>query len=461
MKNEPTSKDFHRNSFGGMVLFLTFLLPVLFLALSLILEVTTMSLAANSAQTKLDTLVVASAQHLPNVIKARSAFESASSFPEQDTLLRVRPDSIEATVSESKSGFFLGYFGLKRPIKATAHAKVIIPPMSIIIALDTSFYTAPRGTDAKWASSAGLLPAGLFLGDTIDTGRALIGAIQRTQACFNDTLLPLKRIAAATYTSLSKVPSYRVGAAIFPSSMPDSNPTNPHLSIIKGLLDTKPQWVEYRGATRSNSDCAAAALYETLYRPESPYRFPNIGAGISPSGERIVDLTSRSFNQNYAPFLSAEEVIWSQSAREEDEVDSIAAIQSVGMSLLESLGQGEKVVSVTGTTSLVGLIFAGDIPRIDMVRFPDKKTTDALSAMVATLDREAVLANAIIHIPIILFQNNTGVTIEEGGDFNSYLSSISRPHVQLSLLMTRGADDLEQSLAPFLTHLRKPVVISK
>jgi hypothetical protein len=461
MKNEPTLKDHNKGSLGGVVLFLTFLLPILFLALSLILEVTTFSLATNSAQTKLDTLVMASAQHLPDVIAARKAFENASTFPKKYTSLLITPDGVEATVSHSIRGVFLGYFGLKRPIQTTVHAKVIIPPLTVMITLDASYYTAPRGTEEKWVSSAGLLPAGLFVEDRISINRPLMGAEQRTQGCFNDTLLPLKRIAAATYTALSKIPSYRVGAAIFPSSIGGSNPKTPGLSIIKSVLETRPHWVEYEGAYRSNTDCAAAALYETLYSQESPYRFPTSLSGIAPSGERVVDLTLRAFNQNYLPFLTVEEVIWSQSAREQEETSSISAIQSVGLSLIETLGKENKATTIQGTSSLVGLIFAGDIPGTGKGRFPDKQTTDALAAMVTTLDREAVRTNATVHIPIILFQNNTGVTIEEGAALSAHLSSISRPHVQVSLLMTQGSEDLERTIAPFLTHLRKPVVISQ
>ena len=84
-----------------------------------------------------------------------------------------------------------------------------------------------------------------------------------------------------------------------------------------------------------------------------------------------------------------------------------------------------------------------------------------MAGAITKLEELALDAKVNLHIPYILFKNRTGVTIEEGDEFSRFLNSINTEHVRITPLMTESAEQLEQTLLPFLKKLRQPVVLSR
>lgn len=453
-------------SHGGIFLFIVFLLPVLFFSIVLLVEVTTISFSNNALQTTLDSAVISAAQRLPDVNQARNSLVHAYKGAQTQPVVAISPDSIEAKISIPNQSLLSGYFSVKNLFSSVAHAKVIIPPLTIAVALDTSSYTAPRPSETSWASS-NLLPASLFVSDSEKTAtRSALSPLQHTQGCFNSLLLPLKQLAVETVASLERIPSYRLAAVTFPTSVTGREATA-GVSEVKILNQREPFWVSYESLHRSNGTCAAVALHDTLYHPESPYRFPKRSAlsfgGVAPSGERIVDMESRSFNALYAPYLSVEEVLWSQAAREGEAVSTVAAIESLGRFIISEHRGTVRAAPARGKHAVVGLLFGGDIPRSSTDRFPGRATKEALENVVRSLAELAKGADVNLYMPYVLFQNNTGVTIEEGEELNGYLAALTSltPQLRMPVLMTKDATHLEEKLLPVLKNLRKPVVISQ
>lgn len=463
-----------RSSSGGIFLFIAFLLPVLLFSIIIVVEVTTISFSTNALQANLDSAIISAAQRLPDVDEAKRSF--AKVFPARQldpdrplspkSSVLIAPDSIEASVSIPNRRSLLAYFGVEKSFSTTAHAKAIIPPLTVSVALDTSSYTAPSPSEPTWPSSH-LLPAGLFLQDSDLSGaRAALSPLQHTQGCFSPLLLPLKRLAVETVASLERVPSYRLAAVTFPNSTVGME-ANAGVSEVKVISRREPTWVSYESLHRSNATCAAAALHDTLYHPESPYRFPRRSSrsfgGLAPSGERIVDMEARTFNPSYAPFLSVEEVLWSQAAREGDGIGTVAAIESLGRFIISEHRSMKVSAPVRGKQAVVGLLFAGDVPRSSGDRFPSDATKLALKASVMKLAELATEADVNLYLPYILFQNSTGVTIEEGEELSAFLAleTALTPQVRIPVLMTRDEARLEEKLLPLLKNLRKPIVLSQ
>lgn len=474
MKHRQSAPSRRYTDLGGIILFISFLLPVLLFSIIIVIEVTTISFSNNALQANLDSAVISAAQRLPDVNEARRSFAKVFTIGEQDpnrssssqNAVAITPDSIDATVSIPTQRLLLGYFGVEKSFSTTAHARAIIPPLTVSVALDTSSYTAPRPTAATWPSS-NLLPAGLFLQE--NNGSAPQGALsplQQTQGCFNPLLLPLKRLAIETVASLERVPSYRLAAVTFPTSTVGVQ-ESAGVSEVKALSRAEPSWVSYESLHRSNASCGAAALHDTLYHPESPYRFPRRSArshgGVAPSGERIVDMEARTFNPLYAPFLSIEEVLWSQAAREGENVSTVASLESLGRFIVSEHRSTKVSAPVRGKQAVVGLLFAGDVPRSSADRFPSETTRQELKATVMKLAELATQADVNLYLPYILFQNNTGVTIEEGEELSTFLATETAltPQLRMPVLMTRDEVRLEEKLLPLLKNLRKPVVVTQ
>lgn len=466
MNQQLSTIQTRRTCHGGIFLFIAFLLPILFFSIIIIVEITTISFSTNALQTNLDSVVISAAQRLPDVESARRTFSEAFENSSVHPVASISPDTIEATASSPNQSFLLSYFGIEQSIVTAAHVKAIIPPLTVAVAMDTSSYTAPGSAEPAW-SSTNLLPAALFQQDSQQprADRAP-SPLHQTQGCFNSLLLPLKRFVVETIASLEEVPSYRLAAATFPASTVGKD-ENAGLSEIKRLSDPTPLWVSYESLHRSNSTCAAVALHDTLYHLDSPYRFPRKSrhshGGISDSGERIVDIERREFNLNYAPFLSVEEIIWSQAAREADGGSTVAALESLGRFVISEHRSMALPMPTRGKPAVVGLLFAGDVPRSSSDRFPGQATVQALQKAVSTIARLATESGVNLYLPYILFENNTGVTLEEGQSLSTMLSTMTAltPHVRIPVLMTKDAASLEQKLLPLLKNLRKPVIISE
>lgn len=449
---------------GGIFLFVVFLLPILILGIILINEIPLLSFSSNSQQATIDTLVLSAAQKLPDDGAAKQSFYANSPFPTDSTELRVTPESIEALVTTEQTSLLLRYFGVEKKISTTVRAKAIIPPLSVTVALDTNRYTAPIGTKA-WETNSPA--AGLFSADKAGEQESQLSAIRQTQSCFNEISLPLKRIVTETYRSLSRVPRYRLSAAVMPGIV--GGPYSPFIGItpIKSVKDISPQWVEYSGLYHSNSICASAALHETLFVTDSPYRFPpretGITPGVGPAGERIVDVERRTFNTQYAPYLGVEEIFWSQAAKEYRSISTVDSIFSLGQF---AIGEDRAVVSAAsrkGPGTVVAVVVAGDLPRSAGGRFPLKEVEDELQKVATQLNQLALDANVVLHLPYLLFKNREGVTLEEGASFSAFLSRLnaSTPNLRMTALMAESAETLEQTLLPFLRNLRQPVVLSR
>ena len=452
---------------GGIFLFVVFLLPILIIGIILITEIPLLSLSSNSQQATLDTLVLSAAQQLPDVEAAERSLKANAPFSVDSKNLIVTPESIEATTTSERVPILLSYFGINKGISTTVRSKAVIPPLSVTIALDTNRYTAPTGTNA-WNTNAP--SAGLFVSHQESGVKSQLNPIRQTQGCFNELSLPLKHIGIETYRSLARVPNYRVSAAVLPAVVDGTNRSEAGHTAVKSVKDPRPQWVEYRGLHHSNSSCAAAALHETLYSTDSPYRFPagKIGAtpGVGPSGERIVNLDNLTFNYpEYTNHLSVEEVFWSQATKEYDATSMVDSLISVGSFAIgeDRAIAGTISASRRNTNTVVAIIVAGDLPRSRNGRFPDEAVKSELENAAIKLEELAVQANVTLHIPYILFKNRTGVTIEEGAAFSTFLNSIKAmtPHVRITALMTESADELERTLLPFLRNLRQPVVLSR
>jgi hypothetical protein len=456
---------------GGIFLFVALLMPILILGIILITEIPILSFNSNSHQATLDTLVLSAAQQLPDDKAARLAFEANSPFSADSTSLVVTPESIEATATSKQTPLLLSYFGVDKEISTTVRAKAIIPPLSVTIALDTNSYTAPTGTK-EWATNSPA--AALFSLDKTTGYKSQLSSIRQTQGCFNELSLPMKRIAIETYRSLSRVPRYRVSAAVMPTSIDSLNSSYVGVTAVKTFKKTplsSADWVEYRGLHHSNSRCASAALHETLFVTDSPYRFPpralGTTPGVGPNGELIVDLEHGTFNSSYAPYLTVEEVFWSQAANENQRISSIESLFSLGAFAIAEDRAIEKIVSssLQNTNTVVAIVVAGDLPRSLNGRFPDAAAKKDLAGAITKLEELALDAKVNLHIPYILFKNRTGVTIEEGAEFSTFLNSLINSsnikHVRITPLMTESGEKLEQTLLPFLKNLRQPVVLSR
>lgn len=412
------------NQVGSFLLFFAVgILPLLIFMMALSLDITNYLRADQQLQQTADDAALLAWRYLP--YKAQ-AVEAVNRFIAQQGLgtavseVRIAParidsqqfnDEFEVILEQRLPLTFMSYLAVdaELPIKSVARARAT--PLDVYIAVDRSSYVAPSLLSNVWSNPqvSAFFRHRVPFNDFINPETGLIESSPpaefMTQLCFNPYFSELKRTALSLYEYLSAAGRNGVGVGVFPGIEFDSLRTirpllraaqnlSPAIAnsgeaqALQKLAQRNYQDYYYYNGVRlgASSWCAAAAAEEGgsgLGTP-NPYN-EDFSASIEKiwkapietktfkSDITIEDSDDIVFNPTYQSALTVKEVLWSAVAKPTT-VNTRQLIDSVLANLVngpdtESIKGASIRGGLTGTSTRTGIILAGDVPRLNGVRF--------------------------------------------------------------------------------------------
>ncbi len=399
-----------RSQKGSLTMFIAFvILPILFFLFTLSLDLSMYYTSAQRAQKVVDDAVLYAHRFLPSQTSAEQAAnlyiqQNTPNFDLQKSSATVTAgnDFIEVNFQNSITLTFASLLGigdgnLALPYSVTALARST--PLDIFMAIDTSSYLAPNplgSADKAWGESNYWPEAYYFEherkvfrveeGSTSSNGQVLAARLA-TQQCFNPVFSELKRAAIQIYDYLGNFDLNYIGLGFYPFTGADLDIAR--MPLKPGERNPKPENVsdnigeaDFNTVNGSifvnNSLCAAAAETETNRTSgHDGYKFPqrslNIRQTISNNyacSQSITDPISGNFNADFQQCLHARDVIWSQAVSPTSEQHFPNTLRTLNSELIWAISQDKERGGLIDSVSKVGIVLAGDVPRIGNKRFP-------------------------------------------------------------------------------------------
>lgn len=353
-----------------MMLFIAVaVIPLLFLAFSVLIDVRAMQNEQVFLQQLADGAVTLAAKDLPLRERAKATakrFLAQYSINEENGLKSIVIDNGQVAVHlERKSKNILSsWFGLKDGIGYSAYAMSQIVPQDVAILIDASSYMSPEiftsaglvgtsedgwGTDLDAPTSklpAHNWPAAKFansnagamyeLNSVKDSWTKKVNAKKIngrlvTQQCFSPPMSSIKQAAIRLYDYYSSFPLNQVAVMVGPSGVQNANigmirAMAPGADFSKSFSDN-PRFSFYRDYYASDEYCFAIAERETAFsawNSHQGFMFPpwNNSLGVAPPIKSFPLVNSdpsksnlwRFSDSGYA-YLTTRDVIWSLAAR--------------------------------------------------------------------------------------------------------------------------------------------------
>jgi len=453
---------------GSVTLFiLAIVLPLLFFGLSLSVDLGKYYRESQAIQTALDDAARHAYRFLPYVQQARTAafsYLSRINGLAEKTMIAVDSDTITLRYGGAATLSLADYFGVKVAVPVTAYVQVRGAPVDAMIVMDGGAHLAPPvaggvgwGQPADW-------PAAYFFqfenplalnGSPIDPRLA-------TQQCFNPYFSALKQAAINTYSYLQRFDLNAVGLGFYPGA---GSPVDIVRNLEPGGLRPQPgntgeaDFMDYEELTASNAYCAAAAEREPNWEP---YQFPlpaeGTETGLGNKPQFMITPGSWKLNPDYIPVMSAREVIWSRAAHPNSNGDTAAVLNTIH-SVLIGAPNVSKRGGLKNRAIKTAVIFAGDVPRQEAIRFPEGAVPAALRFPLAKIRRDIQAENLIFRLYYVLAvtDGNNDASFEGRiGALRDFFNEVTQlngspvPGFEANLLLGSSPEMITQELGSIL-----------
>jgi|GEM_PF-3262424 len=360
---------------GSMTLMLAvFILPLIFFAFSISMDLSVYFTEAQRAQKIVDDAALHSFRFLPY----REATKTAACSQVSQFLVGHKPvscgDTAEVTVAadgslvtvaiRTKTTISLAtYFGIDAGFPIEVFASGRGTPFDTLIALDTSAYLAPDVISGPAWGSPSEWPAATFfqLNPLYQNGQALDARLL-TQQCINPIYASLKRAAITTYEYVIANGLNAAGMAYYPGSSSFVETARDVLPYTSGQGQIS--YTPYERPFSSTAFCLAVAETEVgggpLSTPSPSLQLLQIEDQDSTRPSPIVMPGSWLVNPDYNSYFRVRELTWAQPAR--DTIgDFVALLNETRSRLVGSSFAGSRG-GMASHQSRNAVIFAGDLP---------------------------------------------------------------------------------------------------
>lgn len=474
-----------RSSNKGTVSLLVagFVLPLLFLAFSLGLDLTAYQSARTAAQSILDNAALHAARFLPFRDQAAFAaveFASRAGLDPQFLHASAPVDSDRIIISYDKGMpmAFPALLGVDVTLPVAAMSAARVTPKDTMLVLDLSSTLAPGLSGASWGNS-NEWDAQIFGGQDF----AGVTSVIATQQCFNPVLNSYKKAAIDLYDYLSSFRFNQVGITVSPS-------------VTSGIVDqlrpvtvggfqngAEAQFID-GGTPIRNAVCLAISEREpqssSNYANFSLYAVDaNIGSQSAPPAGRplnLVDPNGWVLPFENLGFVSAREAIWAQVARRSVSAGAAHSdVSNLVLEVLNSLGSG--IVSGRGTLGAFAakeaIILFSDLPWQGGVRYGQSGfDTVPLLANIQSLRNLSETNKIATHLRLVFFPHEGVCTSSACDSFKTAvrqfeglvepLSSSTDPqYFKVQVLLSDSAAELQTVTASAISVSDKNAMLSR
>jgi len=373
--------DCKKEEKGSMAFFVAaIVLPLLFFLFSLSLDMSTYYTENQKLQKVLDDAALHAYRFLPYMEDAEVA---AHSYLAQygdladNTDIVVTEDSVSLLSQKLSHLTFARLLGVDIGIPMTAYSRSRSTPFDALLLIDRASYLSPDPVAGTAWGDFSSWPAASFFqqANPISGADPTLNPVLLSQQCFNPAFSAIKTSAMQLYEYLISFQLNSVGVVVYPGNgnfVSTAREVLPGRDIAGG---GEASFISYFANYSGNEFCAAAAERENLY---TQYQFPAAnskleeeGAFFPPAPVHMITPGSWQYNPQYQNHLRTREVIWSQATHEGSQaVNSARVFEEVHARLAGSVSVLERGGLVHRPVK-TAVIFAGDVPRIGGLRFPD------------------------------------------------------------------------------------------
>lgn len=397
-----------------LVLAITFIVPLLFLLLSVVIDIEQLFSYRNSIKSTLDRAATVGAQHLPYAQRAKDAI---GRILEQNG---IAPSKVQVTTSSSMVSLqykgtmvptLARYFGADVTVPFGVASFARVNPRDIVILIDRSSYMAP--SLLAYESGTGLVkgvsddsaiwgnrrddpspetnwPAADFFTDLLNPKIKYAGdkVLTRllTQQCFNFSFGPIKHSAIALYDYFSADSANSVSVLTGPNGIAGVPIFKIHDMQPGGFLKQgkgEGNYPYFRDNLGMAADEYCMAIAENEVSHPGYRVFPRSAALpplTVPAGKpaKMIDPITWKLDPTRLPFLSARETIWSLSAvhnysgsteaNSQRRLDMLEGLRAIRRELVGATFRPERY-GVTDAVHASAYVLLGDLPWIENRRF--------------------------------------------------------------------------------------------
>ncbi|MCO6430833.1 MAG: hypothetical protein J5J00_08225 [Deltaproteobacteria bacterium] len=401
---------------ASTMFFAVIVLPMLFLILTLALDLSLFFTIGQKSQTLADEAAMYAFRFMPDVDRARSAGESYAlhtakqrSIPIDSVQTLNSSDQLSILMNGRAPMHFARWFGFDGGLPVQARASVRGQPQDVFVAVDVSSRLAPDaitgtawGTEVQWPAAtffAHEMP--IYIPDPYDAGRTVrVNERLLTQQCFNPIFSAEKAAAAEVFDYFSRFSLNGIGLGFFPGEFFTLDVAREVLpggrrkteEQLKGEAD-----FDALSGTQTSSTLMCAAVAQQEHSHDS-YKFP-----VPPVVDPVNVGSALSFNQDYAAWARAKEVIWSRAASQRATY-SIESILSEITGRLLSAAPQPKRGGLAHRASKLGVIFLSGMPHEGTARFPEPAAAEAISRALLKASEAAAEAKVNMRLYLVLMQ---------------------------------------------------------
>jgi len=233
-------------------------------------------------------------------------------------------------------------------------------------------------------------------------------------------LAAVKLGAIRAFEYLGGFSGNRVGLGMYPGN-------GYHLEIVRSLVaHGGGDFAHYTNQYVRNEDCWAAAASEPWFER---YRFPTsrYGVGVPPNHASMVT-PGGGFDPAFAAGVRPADAVWGSVVRSPSPGSSgIADFGEVLAGIYSEIFGAPTEVARGGLATSprrVGILIAGDVPRVGGGRFPDPVVTTALDQELLRFETTAVERRAHVRLYLVMFRH-PGVSglPDVSGEFAAYAAN--------------------------------------
>ena len=469
-----------QNQAGSVAFFVAaIVIPTIFFVFTLSVDLSRYYHENQRSQAVLDEAAMYAYRFLPYREAASDAALAYLSYHQEigpHTEVLVTQDTISLALSRITPLTFARLFGIEAGIPITAFSRVRGTPFDTLILMDRGSYLSPDPVYGTIWGEAGDWPAAYFFEHEhpIVLGAQTLDPKLLTQQCFNPAFSALKHSAIKLYENLVSFNLNAVALGFFPGN---AAPVDMVRELRPGRYragqEGEADFFGHRGVFSGPELCAAAAEREPV---QSHYSFPssNIaleGAeGFFPGGPiNMIQPGSWAFDPDYQSFLRAREVIWSRSTHEAATSYTSQIFETIGSNLIGAPQVAERG-GLMNKSVKNAVIYAGDLPRAGLLRFPAGAVQSQLSEAISALKSDLLQFNETLKIYYVLLAQpevtNGDLALEASAlrDFfkqQELINGVKDERFGIELLFSSSPSGITADLVSALILDKKTTVVAR
>ena len=446
-----------KNQSGSTSLFVVAcVLPLLFLAFSLSLDVSHYLKTLRNVNQTLDEAALNAYRYMPDqtaAMAAARAYLNAHGNYADKVQISADDAGILLQFNGQSKIIFAELLGFKEGIPLQVVSRVRGTPYDVMVVMDAGSYLAPPAGSPAWRNNLNSSdPSPWYEARYFEDkhGDFDEDPLLLTQKCFNPAFNPIKVTALSAVKFFSQSKMNAVGAAIYPASELQAS------YLITPVVQQGRFQAHWSPFSNFQIYCVAMAESEEV---GSRYAFPT-DAG-STFQKRVYQGDTLQYNEDYAPSVS--DLIWSYPVQSKvgDFAEAINVIykQLLASDLIHERG------GLTGYAQKTAIVIAGDLPWSDGKRYPQVSKT--LSNNLAVMKRSVLNLGLDFKLYYLLWgHQGISVTDSEVSSLSHYFESIAAhsesASFHLKLVYAESFDEfLKQRLLDGVLLDKRNAVVSK